>query len=214
MTDSRERLFDRWAENYDRGMSVNDDAFPFDGYERILDAVVELAGMQVGMQSHSMRVLDLGTGTGNLAQRFIQRGCEVWGLDFSAEMLSKAQEKFPQAHFFRANLLEEWPSSLRPPYDCIVSAYVLHEFNLEAKIAVLRRAMQYLAPNAPLLIADVAFESVADREALHQRYAPDWDEDEFYWAADEAIAAGERAGLRLTYRQLSSCGGIFIVERL
>ncbi len=204
----RENLFDAWAKSYDRGMSDNADAFPFDGYERILDAVVELAGGKPGM-----KVLDLGIGTGNLAQRFVQRGCEVWGLDFSTEMLAKAREKFPQAHLFQANLLEEWPESLRPPYDCIVSAYVLHEFTLGAKIAVLRRATRYLAPNAPLLIADVAFESVAGREALHHRYAPDWDEDEFYWAADEAIAAGEQAGLRLTYRQLSSCGGIFIVER-
>ncbi len=207
MTD-RERLFDHWAGSYDRGMSANDDAFPFDGYERILDAVVELAGAKPGT-----RVLDLGIGTGNLAQRFVQCGCEVWGLDFSAEMLAKAREKFPQARLFQANLLEEWPADLRPPYDRIVSAYVLHEFPLAAKIAVLRRAMQYLAPAALLLIADVAFESVADREALHQRYAPDWDEDEFYWAADEAIAAGERAGLRLSYRQLSSCGGIFVAKR-
>lgn len=207
MTD-REHLFDHWAGSYDRGMSANDDAFPFDGYERILDAVVELAGAKPGT-----RVLDLGIGTGNLAQRFIQCGCEVWGLDFSAEMLAKAREKFPQARLFQANLLEEWPADLRPPYDRIVSAYVLHEFPLAAKIAVLRRAMQYLAPAALLLIADVAFESVADREALRQRYAPDWDEDEFYWAADEAIAAGERAGLRLSYRQLSSCGGIFTVKR-
>jgi hypothetical protein len=38
-----------------------------------------------------------------------------------------------------------------------------------------------------------------------------WDEDEHYWAADETISACEQAGLRATYQQVSSCGGVFAI---
>lgn len=202
----RPQLFDTWARHYDASLASTDGDFPFDGYERILDEVVTLAEVRPGM-----RILDLGIGTGNLAQRFVQQGCEIWGVDFSAEMLAKARVKLPQVHLVQANLLVDWPDDIHPPFDRIVSAYVLHEFTLEAKIDVLRRATQYLAPGGVILIADIAFPSVAIREAaMQQVYGDLWDEDEWYWAADETIAACEAAGVHATYRQMSRCGGIFV----
>jgi len=204
----RIQLFDAWAQRYDASLAANDGDFPFDGYERILDEAVVLAGVGPGM-----RILDLGIGTGNLARRFVQQGCEVWGVDFSAEMLAKTRVKLPQVHLIQADLLADWPADIQPPFDRIVSAYVLHEFTLEGKIAVLRRATHYLVPDGAILIADIAFPSVAIREAVIQQvYGASWDEDEWYWAADEAIAACDAAGLHATYRQLSRCGGIFIFQ--
>ena len=202
----RVRLFDTWAQRYDASLASTDGDFPFDGYERILDAVVALADVKPGM-----RILDLGIGTGNLAQRFVQQDCAVWGVDFSTEMLAKARVKLPQVHLVQANLLVEWPIDIQPPFDRIVAAYVLHEFTLENKIAVLRRAVPYLVPNSIIVIADIAFPTIAIREATIQRiYGNTWDDDEWYWAADEAIAACENVGLHTTYRQMSPYGGIFI----
>ncbi|MBN2390498.1 MAG: class I SAM-dependent methyltransferase, partial [Anaerolineae bacterium] len=155
----RVQLFDTWAQHYDASLASTDGDFPFDGYERILDEVVTLVDIRPGM-----RILDLGIGTGNLAQRFVQQDCEVWGVDFSAEMLAKARVKLPQVRLVQANLLVDWPDDIHPPFDLIVSAYVLHEFTLEAKIDVLRRATHYLAPGGVILIGDIAFPSVAVRE--------------------------------------------------
>ncbi len=205
---NRIQLFDRWAQRYDDSLASTDGDFPFDGYERILDEVVMLAEVRPGM-----RILDLGIGTGNLAQRFVQQECVVWGIDFSPEMLAKARVKLPYVHLVQANLLVDWPDDIHPPFERIVSAYVLHEFTLEAKIDVLRRATQYLAPSGVILIADIAFPSVAIREATIRRvYGDSWDDDEWYWAADEAIAACENTSLHAAYRQMSSCGGIFIFQ--
>jgi ubiquinone/menaquinone biosynthesis C-methylase UbiE len=82
--------------------------FSLDGYEDVLDALVATADTTQGM-----KVLDLGVGTGNLAERFVRRGCTVWGVDFSASMLEKAREKLPHAHLLRGDLLGEWPLELR-----------------------------------------------------------------------------------------------------
>ena len=39
-----------------------------------------------------------------------------------------------------------------------------------------------------------------------------WDEDEHYWAADESIRVLSRLGLRVEYLQVSSCGGVYVME--
>ena len=52
------------------------------------------------------RVLDVATGTGDLAIELRDRGAEVTGLDFSEEMLERAREKAPDVRFDQGNALE------------------------------------------------------------------------------------------------------------
>lgn len=203
----RMQLFDRWAENYDATLAPTD--FPFDGYDQVLDMVVRLAHV-----TPPMRVLDLGIGTGNLAVRFVQAGCVVWGIDFSAEMLAKAKTKLPHTVLFQGNLLGELPLKPGQPFDRVVSAYVFHEFDLETKVRLLDRiASHHLSARGRILIADIAFPTVAAREAASHHWAAAWDEDEHYWAADETRAACERVGLHVTYEQISCCGGVFTFQK-
>jgi putative AdoMet-dependent methyltransferase len=198
----RSQLFDDWAERYD--CSVQSTAGLFQGYEQVLERVVRSADACPGM-----RVLDLGVGTGNLARQFVALGCEVWGADFSSAMLSKARAKVPQARLVQMDLLRDvWPDELAGQrFDRIVSTYVFHEFDLATKVHLLKRlARDHLAGRDRIVVGDVAFPSL---QALQEAGADRWDEDEHYWAADEAIAACETAGFRVSYTQMSSCGGVF-----
>ena len=201
----RAQLFDRWAEKYDTAVTSADGDFPFGGYEQVLDEVVRLADVRP-----HMRILDLGIGTGNLAARFLHHDCAVWGIDFSAEMLAHTRAKLPQVNLIQANLLGEWPPELQPPFDRVVSAYVWHEFDLATKVNLLQRvASRYLSTSGCILVGDIAFPTSVARKEAAERWADEWDEDEDYWAADEAIPACERAGLQVAYKQVSSCGGVF-----
>ena len=206
----RERLFNTWAKDYDASVRSCDNSFPFDGYDQILDEVVRLTAA-----NPSMRILDLGIGTGNLAARFVDMGCPTWSVDFSAEMLASTHSKLPEVHLVQTDLLGEWSTAIQPPFDRVVSAYVLHEFDLEMKVKLLQRIVsRYLSPDGRILIADIAFPTTAARKTASERWADDWDHSECYWAADEAIAACERAGLLATYRQISSCGGVFTFKAM
>lgn len=204
-TPEREQLFDAWAATYDE--SVTGDKFPFIGYDAVLETA--LSAMPVG---RGARALDLGTGTGNLAAQLLARGGEVWGVDFSEAMLAQAREKVPGAHFVRANLLEGWPAALPETFNQIISAYVFHEFDLETKVRLIQELHPRLERYGRLVIADVAFLTVEDREAAHRRWAAWWDEDEHYWAADEAISALARVRIGAQYVQVSSCGGVFVID--
>ena len=205
--EDRSWLFDNWAARYDHSVR-SEDRFPFEGYERVLDEIVRLAAVR-----SRMHVLDLGVGTGNLAKRFVARGCTVWGVDFSAAMLSKSRAKLPRAKLVQADLLGDWPVELDQPFDRIVSAYVFHEFELSTKIALLQRlALCNLVEGGRIVVGDIAFRSVQARNRAHDRWTSLWDAQEHYWVADEVMPCFEHAGLRGRYSQVSTCGGVFVLE--
>lgn len=200
---SRIELFDRWAGYYER--SVESASGPFEGYDLVLGQVTRSAHAHPGMQ-----VLDLGIGTGNLARRFVALGCEVWGIDFSPAMLAKARAEVPQVRLVEVDLLGVWPDELDRQFDRIVSTYVLHEFDLATKIGLLvRLADHYLADQGRIVIGDIVFPTA---QALKEAGADHWDEDEYYWTADEAKTACDWVGLHASYTQVSICGGVFVIE--
>jgi hypothetical protein len=63
-----------------------------------------------------------------------------------------------------------------------------------------------------MVIGDIAFPTIQAREEAHNRLGHLWDEEEFYWAADEAKEAFAREGLAVGYVQISACGGVFVFE--
>jgi putative AdoMet-dependent methyltransferase len=208
MNESRKELFDNWAEGYDASIQ-GEDTFPFAGYEEVLQEIVRRAAPEPGM-----RVLDVGTGTGNLAAVFLDRGCDVWGLDFSKKMLEKAAEKYPQAHFVEVDLRDDLLNAFPHPFDRIVSAYALHEFDLPTKVNVLGRLVaDHLAPGGYVVVGDVAFPSAKAHEVAHQRWEALWDEEEHYWVASQARIALLSVGLEVEYSQLSCCGGVFRIRK-
>jgi putative AdoMet-dependent methyltransferase len=196
--------FDEWAETYDNSVSI--DQFPFDSYQDVLAKVVALADVHAGMS-----VLDLGTGTGNLAERFASLVCELWCTDFSPAMLAKARLKIPRAHFLLHDLREELPAGIPDAFDRIVSGYVFHHFELDEKVRILCGLLPHLAPGGRIIIGDIAFRDRAALEKAKTEAGNEW-EEEYYWLADEALMALESAGLPARYMQVSSCAGIFKIH--
>lgn len=203
-----QQTFDEWASYYDHSVatSARDESFPFAGYDRVLDTIVQRTAAQP-----ALALLDLGTGTGRLAARFAALGCAVTGADFSPEMLARARENVPAARFVAVDILGDWPPELNRRYDRIVSSYVFHEFELPAKLDLLRRLRRdHLAAGGRIVIGDIMFPNAAARDAVRQRWPAEWDE-EFYWLADEALPALHAAGFTAAYEPLSVCGGVIVI---
>jgi putative AdoMet-dependent methyltransferase len=197
--------FDAWAETYDQSIREYSD-FPFAGYDKVLETIVSLSVPRQGMS-----ILDLGTGTANLAMLFAPKGCDLWCTDFSPLMLAKAREKLPQAHFVLHDLRGAWPIDLERRFDAIVSAYVFHHFELEHKVRICRELIhERLAPGGTLVIGDISFPSFAAKEIYKQNIL-DW-EEEFYWLADEAVAGLQKAGFAVSYTQVSACAGVYQIQ--
>jgi putative AdoMet-dependent methyltransferase len=199
--------FNPWAESYDHDVA-SQGRFPFNGYQQVLQTVIRLAQPGSGMT-----VLDIGTGTGNLAQLFAARGCDLWCTDFSEAMLEKARQKLPRARFVLHDLRAAWPSEIERRFERVVSAYVFHHFDLTKKVELCRELVyRRLERGGKLIIADLSFpDEVAERE-FAASVGDIW-EEEPYWLADQALHPLAAAGLRPTYEQVSPCAGVYAFSR-
>ncbi len=208
LNDSQQaKLFDRWADRYDERVRSSV-GFPFAGYEATLDCVADLATAGPGS-----RVLDVGIGTGNLARRFVVLGCQVWGVDISSKMLAFARAKLPTVRLVRGDITGEWPSELLGRFDCIVSAYVFHHFDLSEKINLLVRLLQdRCTPGGRIVLGDVSVPTATALDDVRREWGRQMDEEEHYWIADEAIAACKQCGIRASYEQVSAFAGVFVFE--
>lgn len=198
--------FDEWANRYDEQIQ-QEAGFPFEGYHALLDEIMRCADARPGMQ-----ILDLGTGTGELAGRFAEAGCQVTGTDFSPKMLLLARQKFPAVIFRFQDLRQPWPVDLNGRFDRIVSAYTLHHFTLQQKVELLGEMANRLLPGGLLIIGDLSFEDSKHLDEARLHYGEAWDE-ELYWVKSDVIPALEQAGFSAEYRQVSYCAGVYCIFR-
>jgi trans-aconitate methyltransferase len=72
------------------------------------------------------RILDLGSGTGELASKIAETGAAVTGIDASTEMVAKAQDKFPDIKFLA---MDATALSFPEKFDGVFSNATLHWIN-------------------------------------------------------------------------------------
>ncbi len=203
----RGELFDKWADRYDESVQSGC-GFPFAGYEATLDRVVALAAVEP-----NLHVLDLGIGTGNLARRFVDLGCEVWGVDISSKMLARAHTKLPSVRLVQGDIAAGWPSGLPDRLDRIVSAYVFHHFDLSTKVDLVARLLRdHGASGCRIVVGDICVPTETVLDDVRREWGKQMDQEEYYWIADEAIAACKRSGIHAGYEQTSSFAGVFVFE--
>lgn len=92
------------------------------------------------------RVLDVGCGTGRLAEALHEAGSRVWGIDASPEMVARAQERGINAKVARAEQLpfkEGW-------FERAVLWLIVHLLDRPSAFAELRRV---LAPGGRVAVA-------------------------------------------------------------
>ncbi|WP_027963693.1 class I SAM-dependent methyltransferase [Halalkalibacillus halophilus] len=202
--------FDLWANEYDRSVQLSEesDSYPFAGYKDILNTIYNEA-----MRHSDSRILDLGFGTAVLTSQLYKQGHQIFGVDFSKEMLAIAQEKMPQAILYQADLTEGVPQNLaEQAYDTIISTYALHHLDDQAKVNLIKRLMSMLRKNGKLLIGDVAFETRAKHDACKLENAHHWDEEEYYFVYEE-LQPSLQAFCASEFYPISHCGGVIELQK-
>jgi len=199
--------FDEWAATYDNELQAEWAKFPFAGYETVLATIVNLV-----LKSGATRMLDLGMGTGTIASQVMEArpGIDVWGIDFSEQMLARAKKKAPRAHLIQADLDQDLIQLVLPSFNAIVASYVLHELPDEKKAAIIVHLLEHRLESRGLLaIGDIAFASATQLSDIRQAEVERWDDDEHYFIADEFLQYMRKQGIEGDYVQLSVCAGVF-----
>jgi demethylmenaquinone methyltransferase/2-methoxy-6-polyprenyl-1,4-benzoquinol methylase len=113
-------------------------------------------------------ILDIGTGTGDLARAIKTEGT-VTGLDISNDMLKVAREKSQDGCFVQGDAYK-LPFNDKI-YDAVTYKYALH--HLDQPIKALTEAFRVLKDNGCIIIADVAsFEEEANHLIFNKLNSP------------------------------------------
>ena len=146
-----EKGFDLWADGYDKavGLSEISDAYPFAGYKKVLNAIY-----QTVLEREAPTVLDIGFGTGTLTAKLYEKGCSIWGQDFSGKMLALAQPKMPEAQLFQGDFTQGLHPALQARrYDFILSTYALHHLTDAQKAPFIMDLLARLNPGGQSIIS-------------------------------------------------------------
>lgn len=147
--------FDQQALTHDERVMRNNDEYK--GYEEILDLTLQWVKPRVGEKG-----LDLGTGTGNLAHRFLQNGIQMAGVDQSKEMMKQCQSKHPQMDIKLGNFLAI--PFMDNQFDFIVTSFAFHHISNEQQPLALDEMRRVLKSHGRICIADIMFETELAQE--------------------------------------------------
>ncbi len=178
------------------------------------DEMLDQAAAAVALVQPS-RVIDLGAGTGSLAERVLDRTdttvVELWDVDDA--MLAVARTRL--ARFgARAVAVHRSFDEPFPAVDAIMGSLSLHHIrSLDAKAGLYGRAAAALRPGGVLVTADITIPTEAPRNAASYRFWADqlvaagieerrawqhfeeWSGEDRYFSLDEEIGAMNAAGL-------------------
>lgn len=199
--------FDLWADNYDESVRDSDEenSYPFAGYRDVLNRIYQRV-----LEKEGAVVLDIGFGTGFLTSRLYERGCEVWGQDFSEKMIELAQEQMPQAHLYQGDFSKGLAEPLlQNTYDFIIATYSLHHLSQEEKVKLIQCLRGLLSPQGEILIGDVAFPGYEEQEDCRAASGDEWDPDEIYFVYEEM----KKDFPEIRFEKFSYCAGILTLGR-
>jgi len=142
----------------------------------------------------SSRVLELGSGTGNLSWLIDQCG-ELVCVDLSEQMEAIARSKLghiPNRRFIKADILEVFDCE-RAPFDSIISTYAVHHLTDDEKRLLFSEVFIGLVPGGSAVFGDLMLQNQEEKVSKTQDYLTKGDaktaqaiEEEFFWSIDAA----------------------------
>jgi len=195
--------FEGLAEHYDQVVSKGSDL-----YERYWEVLAEVANR--ARAAPGKLVLDIGTGTGNLALLCAAKGARVVGVDPSAAMLAVARRK-AATHQELEFLQVEQPFLHLPfpdnHFHAVVSTYAWHHVPRDRHAESVREMLRVLRPGGVWAVGDLAFtDAAAEAEAL-ARFP--WLEEEYFPYAEDLRRIFASLGLNMEARQVTPVTWIF-----
>jgi putative AdoMet-dependent methyltransferase len=196
---------DAEAAGYDN--DVRNEADPIrTGYQDVLRWVVQQAQI-----TPTSRVLDLGSGTGNLSALIASCG-ELVSVDVSENMETIAKRKMrhlANRRFIRADILEVFTQELGK-FDAVISTYAVHHLTDQEKQQLFALIFDHLLPSGAAVFGDLMVQNDSEKERKIHQYLATGDRataqaisEEFFWSLDTAIADLKRLGFKIKAERFS-----------
>lgn len=199
--------FDLWADEYDQsvGASEEKETYPFAGYKNVLAKIYAEI-----LRTSKKSVLDIGFGTGTLSAKLYEKGCEIYGQDFSERMIELSQPKMPNAKLYCGDFTKGLVEPLtKNRYDAIVATYALHHLTDAQKADFIKSLLPLLTEQGCIYIGDVAFATRDELQKCRELAGDDWDDDEIYFVFEEL----HKIFPKMTFERMSHCSGVLSLAK-
>lgn len=128
-----------------------------DSYDTVLNKTRDLEARAIRTVvpgGHFQEVIELGCGTGKNIEWLATRAAHFTAVDFSSEMLLKAQQKLPQPHisFQQADITQEWHFASTPA-DLLTCSLILE--HIQDLNHIFAQANKVLQPNGLFYIGEL-----------------------------------------------------------
>ena len=201
--------FDMWANDYDKsvGLSYENNVYPFAGYKDLLNTIYNNI-----RKKDTGKILDIGFGTATLTKKLYDDNYDIFGVDFSKEMINIAKQKMPNASLFCYDFSNGLPKNLKnEKFDFIISTYAIHHLTDIQKIYFFKLLYKMLNNNGKILIGDVAFYTKKELDKCRQDNIDYWDNDEIYITFD--FLKQNLKEFNISFTPISFCSGIVCIEK-
>ena len=134
--ESIEKLYNRFAEDYGRAMTVKDMKF-------LSSVYIERPAMlrQVGVV-RGKKLLDVGCGTGENLKKYVRKGALCAGIDISREMLKIAGEHLPEVEMKKCDIRKKLPFD-DDTFDIVTMSLVIdHLEDIRNPLSDIRRVLR------------------------------------------------------------------------
>ena len=201
--------FDLWADGYDKSVQLSEesDKYPFAGYKDVLNTIYNIVHKR-----EKTKILDIGFGTGILTKKLYDDGYEIYGIDFSQNMIEIAKEKMPLARLIKYDFSKGLPEEIKDiSFDYIISAYAMHHLVGVEKIEFIEKLENYLNKDGKIIIGDIAFKT---RELLNKcktNYNEYWDEEESYFVFQDLRES--LVNKNTSFIEISYCSGVIQISK-
>lgn len=201
--------FDGWANKYDTELDtlINQKGYPFEGYSDVQNCIINKIKSNV---TTGLKILDMGFGTGRLTKKLYDLGCDIYGFDFSEQMIDIAHKKMPNAVLVKGCFEDGLPKEFKDiKFDYIVSTWAFHHINDEMKVSLIKNLRNNLLKNGKIIIGDVSFINREARDKCKENTGESFDSEEHYIIYDEFKVRLDFCDC--SYKVMSPCAGVFVI---
>lgn len=201
--------FDLWADGYDKSVQLSEenDEYPFAGYKDVLNTIYNIVHKR-----EKAKILDIGFGTGILTKRLYDDGYEIYGIDFSQNMIEIAKEKMPLASLIKYDFSKGLPEEIKDnSFDYIISTYAMHHLEDAEKNEFIEKLENYLNRDGKIIIGDIAFKTRELLEKCKTNYNEYWDDEEIYFVFEELKES--LFNKNISFTEISHCSGVIQISK-
>ncbi len=167
---------------------------------------IEGADVFLSLLPKGVKILDLGCGSGYKTKYIYDKGFEVWGVDFSEEMIKNAQNKYPEINFDVLDVYDIEKYSKK--FDGIFSQAVLMHIPKKEILEILEKIESKLNNNGLLYISMPEIKVIGVEEEIRtdNDYGYDYERFFSYYTLDELRILFKKIGLEIVYEKIISSG--------